>query len=679
MPQDPKEEHDSSTLIVKSVGGSELRHSQTNKSPDVVRDATHSRPSIEVERNSLAMSSDKYDEIWEVLKELFRYVDWTQKGEIQAACFWEALERCKLFGNVPPGIDILEDLKSAMTLVKDSGKEENPSRSLSSRSLSSRSSRGSKYSTTQTKSRMQSEASLMTRDQFETTVNMALLSWGMDVGEFVVLRDGFKRLDEIRDAFIKCDLDGSGEVEADELRSIMAHMGQMMNDDEVADLLTEFDHDGDGTISWQEFLSTMCKRDRMGVNSALSVESLMGVPTFMMACGRRIGQPANTSSMNPLEKYGMQFLQWRHNLDERVAKLQQGVTASLTTFSEGISSPALPPSPSRRRGSQIRPSARNSLNRGPSVLQPSHGGNHVLTDESRARIRRIEIKSIFFAIFAGVLSAGAAGIVEVLVANRQEEGSNDIAKTSLLEKVGMTQEALLYVAPVVLVFSILEICIMYSSGLSSALDITTETGLKLFPVDDDRAFIAAALARSALQVGNPKKMAYGVDPVQHVSKGRIFVGAAVYMGKKGLTTIFLKLMLKRVFVRAAAKSVLSFVAVPVNGLWNAFVMMLVMREIRVCSIGPSFIYSALTDLTRGYDTSNHKTPALCSITYRTRAQMIRAIGICIVNKKELHPNLETMLRLLRSMVMDKVGLNSWTGFRLCVVVPKCSTRVRVVE
>jgi hypothetical protein len=115
-----------------------------------------------------------------------------------------------------------------------------------------------------------------------------------------------------------------------------------------------------------------------------------------------------------------------------------------------------------------------------------------------------------------------------------------------------------------------------------------------------------------------------------------------------------------VFARAAAKSFLSFVAVPVNCFWNMFMMALVMREIMVCSIGTAFIYDINRKLFRGYESDEginsgpeHATPRLREFSYDARAQAIRAVGVAIVYKKALHPNLEIYLRLLRGQLMDR--------------------------
>ena len=58
-------------------------------------------------------------------------------------------------------------------------------------------------------------------------------------------------------AFAKCDHDGSGKLEIDELRDILHEFGVDMDDDELNEIFHEADIDGDGTIDYHEFVEIM--------------------------------------------------------------------------------------------------------------------------------------------------------------------------------------------------------------------------------------------------------------------------------------------------------------------------------------------------------------------------------------------------------------------------------------
>ena len=81
----------------------------------------------------------------------------------------------------------------------------------------------------------------------------------------------------------------------------------------------------------EEFIATMVKRDKDGMNSALSVDSIMALPTFMMGVAPQLGKPANTEAMNPLEKYGMKFLQV-HTCDLIFQDMAHAIFTSILHF-----------------------------------------------------------------------------------------------------------------------------------------------------------------------------------------------------------------------------------------------------------------------------------------------------------------------------------------------------------
>jgi len=83
--------------------------------------------------------------------------------------------------------------------------------------------------------------------------------------------------------------------------------------------------------------------------------------------------------------------------------------------------------------------------------------------------------------------------------------------------------------------------------------ISQVTGLRLFPVDKEKAFITSALARAALELPHPAKAEFGVDPLAEASKARLFIAGIVYKAKTGLSTFVLRLLLKRVLARVAGK------------------------------------------------------------------------------------------------------------------------------
>ncbi|KAI9335474.1 calmodulin mutant SYNCAM56 [Obelidium mucronatum] len=65
--------------------------------------------------------------------------------------------------------------------------------------------------------------------------------------------------DELKSAFKVFDKDGNGFICADELRSVMANLGEKLTEAEIEAMIRENDKDGDGRIDMVEFLAMMAK------------------------------------------------------------------------------------------------------------------------------------------------------------------------------------------------------------------------------------------------------------------------------------------------------------------------------------------------------------------------------------------------------------------------------------
>ena len=56
---------------------------------------------------------------------------------------------------------------------------------------------------------------------------------------------------EIRDAFEVFDKDGNGFISAQELRQVMASLGEKLSEEELDEMMREADVDGDGQINFE--------------------------------------------------------------------------------------------------------------------------------------------------------------------------------------------------------------------------------------------------------------------------------------------------------------------------------------------------------------------------------------------------------------------------------------------
>lgn len=63
--------------------------------------------------------------------------------------------------------------------------------------------------------------------------------------------------EELVDAFRVFDRDGSGLINADELRHVMTNLGEKLTDEELAEMLGEADVDDDGKVDYEDFVKLM--------------------------------------------------------------------------------------------------------------------------------------------------------------------------------------------------------------------------------------------------------------------------------------------------------------------------------------------------------------------------------------------------------------------------------------
>jgi hypothetical protein len=249
---------------------------------------------------------------------------------------------------------------------------------------------------------------------------------------------------------------------------------------------------------------------------------------------------------------------------------------------------------------------------------------HVLNADEQRALRRVERGAIARAALAGAISAGLSGAAE------------------------LSGRTWLFVVTTV-VAAAFELAFLYWDGLRSVHRLAREAGLTLFPPregagdgggeislleGDDPAAVATALARAALELPNPPQGLLGVDPLRRASRLALVASSLLYKAKIGLTNFLLRALLTRLLGRAALRTYLAFVAVPVTALWNGLVCWSVLREARVRVMGPSAAKEHLGALFAAEGLSAVVRPVL-----------VRALGCAVVSKRDMHPNLAAALRL----------------------------------
>src|SRR5262245_54869140 len=204
-------------------------------------------------------------------------------------------------------------------------------------------------------------------------------------------------------------------------------------------------------------------------------------------------------------------------------------------------------------------------------VAPADDPIHVLNEEERRGLRRIQRGAVVRAAVAGALNAVLTGLAELYAArflgHRPEHAT-------LMQTVHYWGVFVVLAA----IFAIAEIAYLYWDALRSVRMLSLVAGLELHRHENEA--VASALARAALELPNPPDATLGVDPQREANKLQLAVASAIYKLKISVTNFVFRAVVTRASGRAAARGFLAFTAVPINALWNALVCYSVLREAR---------------------------------------------------------------------------------------------------
>ncbi len=131
----------------------------------------------------------------------------------------------------------------------------------------------------------------------------------------------------------------------------------------------------------------------------------------------------------------------------------------------------------------------------------------------------------------------------------------------------------------------IEILFLYWDSLKTVELIAKKYSLNLFEADNSKSTIARILIRAALEIpisDYSKQIFKNSKSVKAV----LVLSGVMYKAKIGFTNIVVKLILARFVSKFIARTWLEFIAIPITGIWNAYVANKVFNEIRVRSAAP---------------------------------------------------------------------------------------------
>lgn len=248
-----------------------------------------------------------------------------------------------------------------------------------------------------------------------------------------------------------------------------------------------------------------------------------------------------------------------------------------------------------------------------------------------------KIGAIFRAALIGSFFCFISGLVE-LIAGKHWGYVGDLAGVYTVP----TSHVVYFWVVVILINvidTILEILFLYLDSLRAAALIAGYIGLDpwLMGYVNDLDHAATAIVRAAFELPHPSNQILGIRPLRYSNRLNAFFKAFLWKTKRGLTSVLLGLFLKRLIPRATMKVASPFVSVPIAALWNSLVAWKIICDIYSIVIGNIAISRIITKVVE---------PRWQKLSDTARQLLYCTAGVAIALEQEIHPTLETLLRLL---------------------------------
>ncbi|KAJ0398129.1 hypothetical protein ATCC90586_001840 [Pythium insidiosum] len=459
------------------------------------------------------------------------------------------------------------------------------------------------------------------------------------------------RCKRLKHGFKKIDGNGNWHIQKTELEIAMQKLDLVVSDDDLHRVFTALDRDGDGELDWSEFVYAAWHNTLQGVlpgaGEDFTLDLFADLPTFIrpaamttaVAAAATPGTPKTRLSfasirrsfvVAPLERSsftsatGDEHGAGSGSSESRSAIERIGIAYLKRISMKHLSEAKKTPKANASDGSSRRPSLTTGQTpRHVAPIRRRYSKRSGFSWAVRRQIRFIESMAVAIAAIIGILCGLLSIWFEDLVTHRVTDG---------------TTAYVLYIILINVVVSLFEVHAMYFTAVVCAFRVTICTNLRLYPLDAEREFLMRAIARAALQIGHRQDRLFGIDPMK--SSPRIVLWASYFMfkSKRYVLKFVLKLFIKRVLWRAAAKLALSLLVLPINGVMNAWTLRRVMRDCRVSIIGPP----AATGLLETFFVQDDLLSPFQRVDY------LRVLGCAVVCKRRVHPNLEIMIDHMRA-------------------------------
>lgn len=270
-----------------------------------------------------------------------------------------------------------------------------------------------------------------------------------------------------------------------------------------------------------------------------------------------------------------------------------------------------------------------------------HGVRPARTDDEMVRsVNRVTAVGCLVAFTIGGISAGGSVLAEVLT-----EGSPFVIQYS-------------WIAVATVLLTAVEFTVLFLISIRTVFSIARITGHDRLDTEASHlgAFLPNLLARAALEIPDPVRHVFGIDPLARVSKQRLLVVGLLYKIKIILSNVLAKLILKRVLGKSGVRVLATWISVPITGLWNAIVLIKVAREARLRLFGNLLAEHIATNMLTD--------ETLARLSPRARIGCLRAVGNSVVLAQNYHPNMLILLVRLATALGIREGqdFQDWALF-----------------
>lgn len=132
---------------------------------------------------------------------------------------------------------------------------------------------------------------------------------------------------------------------------------------------------------------------------------------------------------------------------------------------------------------------------------------------------------------------------------------------------------------VMIVSIFFEFYYLYIIGFKIISKIIFIESNKLYDIQNNSKFISS-IAKSSIEYPEKDIIVCGMDTSKYKNKKRMLIITLLYKLKIMLSNFILKLILKKILSRTSFRGLGSYIAIPITGIWDAFILNKIIKEVR---------------------------------------------------------------------------------------------------